>query len=158
VRTTAERVQADREKAIPALTAEKTSLGDEIDRCRKEAKRILAALAEQEGGDGRFVTERLGELDTRAAEIEKRIAEITEQAVNIKRATIQPKDIDAVLTLFDPVWDALMPKERARVLHLLVEQVEYDGPSGRVSITFHPAGVTLLAQDATKSRTKEVTA
>jgi site-specific DNA recombinase len=74
------------------------------------------------------------------------------------RLSYSSKDIDAVMTLFDPVWDALVPKERARVLHFLVEEVEYDGRTGRVSITFHPAGVTLLAQDATKSRTKEVTA
>lgn len=62
------------------------------------------------------------------------------------------------MTLFDPVWDALLPKERARVLHLLVEQIEYDGVGGKVSITFHPAGVSLLAQDVRANRTKEVTA
>jgi site-specific DNA recombinase len=78
--------------------------------------------------------------------------------VNIQRATIKPEDIDAVMTLFDPVWDALVPKERARVLHLLIEQVDYDGTSGKVSITFHPAGVSLLAQDVKANRTKEVTA
>ncbi|MBI5481898.1 MAG: recombinase zinc beta ribbon domain-containing protein [Deltaproteobacteria bacterium] len=158
VRTTAERVHADRERAIPALTVENERLSGEPGCCRKDTKRVLTALADQEGGDGRFATEHLGELDTRAAEIERRMAEISKQVVNIRRATIKPEDIDTVMTLFDPVWDALVPKERARVLHLLIEQVEYDGPSGRVSITFHPAGVTLLPEDATKSRTKEVTA
>ncbi|MDW8283118.1 MAG: recombinase family protein [Myxococcales bacterium] len=158
VRSTAERVQKDRETAIPALDKEKADLVDELERCRKEAKRILAALANEEGGDGRFVTERLAELDARAGDVERRITEITEQVVNIQRATIKLEDIDSVMTLFDPVWDALVPKERARVLHLLVEQVDYDGTSGKVSITFHPAGVNLLAQDVKANRTKEVTA
>jgi len=158
VRSTAERVREDREKAIPALSKEKADLGDELERCRKEAKRLLATLANEEGGDGRFVTERLAELDARAGQIERRLTDITEQIVNIKRATIKPDDIDAVMTLFDPVWDALVPKERARVLHLLVEQIDYDGASGRVSITFHPAGVSLLAQDVKASRTREATA
>lgn len=62
------------------------------------------------------------------------------------------------MTLFDPVWDALVPKERARVLHLLIEQIDSDGASGKVSITFHPAGVHLLAQDVKASRPLEVTA
>jgi site-specific DNA recombinase len=158
VRSTAERVKKDRETAIPALDKEKADLVHELERCRKEAKRILAALANEEGGDGRFATERLAELDARAADLERRITDITEQVVNIQRATIKPEDIDAVMTLFDPVWDALVPKERARVLHLLVEQVDYDGTSGKVSITFHPAGVNLLAQDVKAARTREVTA
>jgi site-specific DNA recombinase len=158
VRSTAERVKKDRETAIPALDKEKADLAHELERCRKEAKRVLAALANEDGGDGRFVTERLAELDARAADIERRITDITEQVVNIQRATIKPEDIDAVMTLFDPVWDALVPKERARVLHLLIEQVDYDGTSGKVSITFHPAGVSLLAQDVKANRTKEVTA
>ncbi len=158
VRKTAERVQLERQKDVPALDAEKERLEEELARSRKEAKRLVAALAEQKNGDGKFITERLGELDARAGQIERRLTEIAEQVVNIERSTIQPDDIDAVLTLFDPVWDALIPRERARVLQLLVEQVEYDGQNGRVSITFHPAGVALLAQDAKAGRTREVTA
>lgn len=56
--------------------------------------------------------------------------------------------------LFDPLWDTLSAREQARILHLLIERVDYDGPNGTVEITFHPTGIKTLAdelkrQDAT---------
>lgn len=45
VRATAERVKKDRVATVPALAKEKAELGEELARCRKEAKRVLAALA-----------------------------------------------------------------------------------------------------------------
>jgi len=51
------------------------------------------------------------------------------------------------LPLFEPVWDTLAPRERARILHLLIEHVDYDGENGNVSITFHPTGIKTLADE-----------
>ena len=48
----------------------------------------------------------------------------------------------------DPqVWDTLSPREQARVIRLLVEQVNYDGEKGTVSVTFHPSGIKVLADE-----------
>jgi hypothetical protein len=41
-----------------------------------------------------------------------------------------------------------LPRERARVVHLLIEQVTYDSEAGEVSITFRPGGVRVLATEA----------
>ena len=46
---------------------------------------------------------------------------------------------------FDPVWDSLTLREQSRLVHLLIEQVEYDGRTGDISITFHPTGIKTLA-------------
>ena len=45
------------------------------------------------------------------------------------------------------MWDALSLGERARIVHLLVERVGYDGGRGTIAITFHPAGLKTLAAD-----------
>ena len=45
------------------------------------------------------------------------------------------------------VWDSLSTREQARVLQLLIERVEYDGRSGDVAITFHPAGIKTLSAE-----------
>ena len=34
------------------------------------------------------------------------------------------------LSLFDPVWDTLAPREKERALRLLLERVVYDGAEG----------------------------
>ena len=48
---------------------------------------------------------------------------------------------------FGTFWDAQAPREQARVVHLLVERVDYDGAAKRVSITFHPSGIRALADE-----------
>ena len=42
------------------------------------------------------------------------------------------------------MWSELFPAERARVLALLLERVEYDAQKGEVAITFR-AGVKQMA-------------
>ena len=41
----------------------------------------------------------------------------------------------------------LTPRERSRVIELLVEQVEYDGSSSRVEVSFRAAGIKTLAEE-----------
>ena len=55
--------------------------------------------------------------------------------------------MQAVLARFGPVWGNLTPAEQARLVQLLVAQVDYDGRAGNVGITFHPAGVKTLADE-----------
>ena len=50
------------------------------------------------------------------------------------------------LTEFDGVWEALKPREQARLIELLVESVTWDGEAESVSITFRSTGVKSLAQ------------
>lgn len=65
----------------------------------------------------------------------------------IARAIVDPEDACAALTLFDPVWDVLEPRERARIVHLLIDRVEYDGVKGEVTVTFHPLGISSPADE-----------
>ena len=64
-------------------------------------------------------------------------------------ARVQALDEDesrAALASFDPVWDELFPRERARILALLIERITYRRADGEVSITFRPSGVKSLAR------------
>ena len=57
-------------------------------------------------------------------------------------------DLRKALGLFDPIWNELFPPERRRVLHLLIERVDYDNPEGKVALTFRPTGIRTLAAEA----------
>ena len=53
------------------------------------------------------------------------------------------------------MWDSLTPREQARVVQLLVERVDYDGATGKVSITFHPSGIKTLADELASHETED---
>ena len=57
-------------------------------------------------------------------------------------------DLAAALAHFDPVWDVLFPREKRRILGLLVERIEWDRAGGTIDIIFKPAGVRTLAAEA----------
>ena len=57
------------------------------------------------------------------------------------------ESVATALAEFDGVWEALVPREQARVLELLIEGVEHDGESGDVAITFRPTGIKTLAAE-----------
>lgn len=50
----------------------------------------------------------------------------------------------AALELFDPVWEVLNPIERAHVLRLLIEQIDFNAGTEKIGITFRPTGVAAL--------------
>lgn len=53
---------------------------------------------------------------------------------------------------FDPVWDVLFPREKRRILRLLIERVEWDRQAGAIDIVFKPAGTKMLAAESRLGR------
>jgi site-specific DNA recombinase len=63
-------------------------------------------------------------------------------------------EVTAALASRAEEWDALSPQERILLIQRLIERVDYDGVAGQVSVTFHAAGIHMLAQESL-SRTQE---
>ena len=135
LQATLDAITADRESQKPALEGEQRRLQVEREQCRRDAKCLVAALAAQ-SGDGRSITERLGELDERTGQIDVRLAELEMALGAIDRAALGSNDVATALAQFDPVWDALRAREQAELLQLLIERVDYDGLGGGVTICF----------------------
>jgi site-specific DNA recombinase len=88
----------------------------------------------------------LANLQDRIRAAEQRATEVREQIVALSREMLDEREVETALSVFDPVWDTLSPREQARIIHLLVERVDYDGKLGTVSVTFRPNGIKTLAQ------------
>jgi site-specific DNA recombinase len=88
-----------------------------------------------------------GGLHERARAAERRATEIDEEAAALNRGRVTEEEVEGALAAFDPVWEALAPREQARVVGLLVERVDFDGPSAEVSVTFRPTGIRALADE-----------
>ena len=135
------------EEAIDKLETERRSLEREIGRHNADLRKLA-------GQDG-VATDRMADLQDRLGAAERRVTEIDDQMVALSRNLVDPGEVARVCGQFDPLWETLTAREQARILHLLIERVDYDGPSGTISITFHPAGIKTLASEPSQ---QEVTA
>ena len=59
---------------------------------------------------------------------------------------IEPAAIETALREFSAVWDELTPGEQAKILHLLLEKVDFDVRDGTVSVSFRSCGLKQLCQ------------
>jgi site-specific DNA recombinase len=125
-------------RAIGDLQTQQKVLGRELARHHTALKKLVA-----KGPDAA----RLAELNEQIRLAEQKATVLGEQILQRRRETVDQGEVAAALSVFDPVWEQLTPKEQARVIELLVERVDYDGKDGTVSITFHQTGIRTLAHE-----------
>ena len=89
----------------------------------------------------------VGEVEAEFDTITRRADQLRAELAALNHQDIDEKDLRAALASFEPVWRELFPAERARILHLLIEEVRYDAEAGEVAITFRPGGVRSLARE-----------
>ncbi len=65
----------------------------------------------------------------------------------VRNDLVTKSEVDSALATFTPLWDSLSPREQARVVHLLIQRVDYDGAKGKVAVTFHANGIRTLGQN-----------
>jgi site-specific DNA recombinase len=89
----------------------------------------------------------MADLQDRIRAAEQRSTLIREELIGLERGLVDEKEVARALTVFDPLWETLAPREQTRVIRLLVQRVDYDGEKGTVSVTFHPAGIKMLSRE-----------
>jgi site-specific DNA recombinase len=134
------RARADEERAT--LQAEQRGLERDVEGWNNEVRGLLEEIAK---GSNPTALQRLAELQERIRSAEARASEIHAQLLALDQGRITEHEVAAALGSFDPVWNALSPREQARIIQLLVERVDYDGAHGKVAITFHATGFKALA-------------
>jgi site-specific DNA recombinase len=132
------------------LEAEQRCLEKDLAGWHAELRKLSCQL--RPGDDNGSVISRLADLQERIGLVEGRVGKVREQIQTVHQQLLDDEETALALSVFDPVWDALTPREQARVIGLLVERVDYDGASGKVSITFHPTGIKALAQQLADKR------
>jgi site-specific DNA recombinase len=136
VRDTLAQVRSKLDETIQRLTGERVALERQM---RVEfADQGRLALA---GG------QRLAESHDRIRLAEARLAEIGKETVALRSAATKDSEMIKLLREFDGVWDALKPREQARLIELLVDQVSYDGHLGKLSITYRVSGIGPLERN-----------
>jgi site-specific DNA recombinase len=130
---------------VEALEAERRRLEQELNDWNNEIREVLQRVLP--GGGNSTATARLADLQDRIRLAERRATEVREQIISLSRAIVDDQEVAKAMSVFNPVWDSLTAREQTRVVQLLVERVDYNGATGKVSITFHPSGIKTLANE-----------
>jgi site-specific DNA recombinase len=137
--------QKQEEARMAELDAERRVLERDLARWHADMQSLSGQLG---GADGdRSVVSRLAEVQERIDISERRLAGVRDQVQAVRRQMIAEDEAQQALAAFDPVWQSLTPLEQARLVGLLVQQVNYDGATGKVAITFHPTSIRALADE-----------
>lgn len=135
------KTRADVQDRVDSLDRERREVEKDLRRCAAEVKRLVGASQTP------ATTARLADLQDRITAGERRVAEIRRDATALEQDRVDETELTAAMETFVPVWETLSPREQARIVHLLVERVAYDGEKETVAITFRPTGIRALAEE-----------
>ena len=138
---TVRQVRQHTEGGIERLNRERKALQQQL---RDDNARLQVAAAMTKDVDR---VSSLAETQERIRNAERRLTEIDNELITLNGELVDAAEVGKVLASFDDLWQALVPREQACVLELLVERIEYDGEHGNVSLTFHPCGIKSLTQE-----------
>jgi len=143
------------------LAATKTEREVELRGLRRELKGLEKAHGKLRDQKGNLVDsvvkacngapallEQIGEVELEMQEAAATIEEVRGLIARLEHEAIDEKDLKTALASFTPIWQELFPRERARILHLLIDEVVFDARSGELEIAFRPSGVRALVAEA----------
>jgi len=139
---------------VAALDSERGGLERDLAHWNEEVHTLVRQIPP--GDEDTAQTARLADLQERIRGAERRATEIREQVLALNTSIVDEHEVATALAALDPVWDSLAPREQTRIIQLLVERVDYDGASAKVSITFHPSGIKTLAHELAAHETEAV--
>ena len=125
------------------LEAERRQLRMDLGRQKTAMKCALGRVSENSDSSNR-----LGEVQGRVSAIGARLVAIAQEAKASSVLEINKHAVARALQAFGPLWESLWPRQRTRVLGLLVEGIDYDGREKRINNRFRNDGGR-LATDAT---------
>ncbi len=130
----------------PTIEAEVRSLGKQLADLETERSNLVVAIGK--GADApTAILERLREVEVYIADVEQRRDEARERLGALTDESVDEDDLVAAIAAFDPVWEHLFPKERQRIVQILLERVTYTANTGEIGLEFSPVGVRTIRQE-----------
>jgi site-specific DNA recombinase len=111
---------------------------------RKSLQRQLKTAIKNQASAAKFEL-----LNQQTEENERKLQQETAQLEICQNDAVEDSEVTSALQSFDSVWAELSPHERRKIVHLLIENVSFDGSSGLVSFAFKPTALrnTMVSND-----------
>lgn len=150
IQETVRQVSRRAKERTKRLQAERRKLQRDLKKQRDELNGLLAALADANGGLS-SATERLGELEQQKQKVAGRLAAIDSELAAVERSTVDERDVATALSAFGPVWDELFQAEKERIVRLVIERVNCEGPADMIRIAPRDAGIGALSRELSET-------
>jgi site-specific DNA recombinase len=111
---------------------------------REERQTLLETIG-QGGSVAACAAERLDQVSGEIDGDTSHVSALQRQVADLNAQDIDEQDLTTVLGQLDPIWDVLLPRERTRIIRLLIKLVDFDGE--KIGITFHPSGIKTLVEN-----------
>ncbi len=99
---------------------------------------------------------RQSELQEYITRGEHRLRDIDEEMESLKSGSVDHAIAVQALARFEPIWNALSPREQRTLLGRLIERIDYDGLAGSVRISFRPDLPSQWFREAANNQMEEV--
>jgi site-specific DNA recombinase len=141
----------------PALLAD--VVGQAVEQLNRQIEEVKQSRARQESRVRRInddicqvarvpnapgASAELATLQEELRKAEATLLETNRQIVVLEERLVNQDELSGAFEAFEPMWDRMLPDERTRLVHLLVQCVEYDGTGGEIAITYQPGGLAAL--------------
>jgi site-specific DNA recombinase len=133
--------QASQESALAELKTQRRNYEREQTWYKTEIRKLGA-----EDPASATTIDRVADLQEQLAVAAARLAEVRGQIERQDQERINGADVAAAFADFDNVWNALSPREQAKILALLVAKVEFDASDSSIAVTFHASAIKALAK------------
>lgn len=119
---------------VAELEGTRGQIKERLQIARDELRELVDSGRERNGSAARAsgLREEIRALSAELRRLDARIAAMGDRLLD-------EDELAGALEAFDPMWEALTTAERERLVHLLVQMVEYDAESESISVTFHAA-------------------
>jgi site-specific DNA recombinase len=130
----AEKAQMQVAERRKALSAERAKLPTLIAKLTTEGEKLVESLSTVKGTAKTMLEGKIERLGTELGLHETRLAEVDRQLSALSQVEIESRWVATLLRDFDPVWDALTPENRGRLVRAVVERVEVDEAENKIRI------------------------
>lgn len=123
-----------------ALEREKRVMERELSRLTGEIPNLLRT-------GGQHLADRMAELQERIGGLEGQLRVVQQQLAERANQSADPAAVVQALREFDGLWEQMTPREQEKFVKALVEQVSYDGRTGKVTVGFRTGGIQQMCID-----------
>ena len=138
--------RVERDQRLVELKDERQRLEDAVRQNGQDIRQLV-----KQAGSEPNLTDRLAALGDSQRCAQERLAAVKDELSKLEKEDWNEDKLTSALAQFEPVWDALSLKEQARLIHLLVERVVYNGENNTVAIALRPNGIKALAEKEAKA-------
>src|SRR5579885_3443529 len=133
------------EEVVRQLGEQQSTQREALEREKRVMERELSRLAGEipslVRAGGKHVADKMAELQDRINVLESQLRSVCDQLAETVDQITDPASVLRALREFDVLWEEMKPREQEKFVKTLVEQVTYDGRTGKVTVGFRTAGI-----------------